>query len=40
MWKMILRAVWQMLTLASQKADDEDNGVDLGGQGRSSWRQS
>lgn len=33
-------AAWGLLTLASPKADDEANGVDLGGQGRVSWRQS
>lgn len=31
-------AAWGLLTVASPKADDEANGVDLGGQGRGSWR--
>ena len=31
-------AAWELLTLASPKPDDEANGVDMGGQGRVSWR--
>ncbi len=31
-------AAWELLTLAAPKADDEECGVDLGGQGRVSWR--
>lgn len=31
-------AAWGILTLAEQKPDDRENGVDLGGQGRVSWR--
>jgi len=36
--RLLGRAVWQLLTLASPKPDDEANGVDMGGQGRVSWR--
>ena len=32
------RMLWELLTLASPKPDDEECGVDLGGQGRVSWR--
>lgn len=32
------RTVWHLLTLAGQKPDDEECGVDMGGQGRVSWR--
>lgn len=38
--KMVMAVVWQVLTVAGQQADDEECGVDLGGQGRRSWRQS
>ena len=36
--RFVGHAVWQLLTLASPKPDDEECGVDLGGQGRVSWR--
>lgn len=36
--KMLMAVVWQVLTVAGQKPDDEECGVDLGGQGRVSWR--
>lgn len=34
MIRAILRAIWELLTLASPKTDDEANGVNLHGQGR------
>jgi len=37
--KMLMAVVWQVLTVAGQQADDEECGVDLGGQGRVSWRR-
>lgn len=36
--RFLCRAAWGLLTLAEQKPDDRENGVDLGGQGRLSWR--
>ena len=33
------KAALECLTLASPKVDDEECGVDIGGQGRASWRQ-
>ena len=36
--RFVGHAAWGLLTLAGQKPDDEECGVDLGGQGRVSWR--
>ncbi|HON93935.1 MAG TPA: hypothetical protein PKZ07_20355 [Sedimentisphaerales bacterium] len=37
--RFVGHAAWGLLTLAGQKPDDEECGVDLGGQGRVSWRR-